>query len=71
MHADLALANGQGIQTDPNKKNSIVTSYNRNFAKRNDGNPNTHAFVASPELITAMAIAGSLTFQSTNGLSYK
>ena len=48
--------------TDPNKKNSIVTSYNRNFAKRNDGNVNTHAFVASPELTTAMAIAGSLTF---------
>ena len=48
--------------TDPNKKNSIVTSYNRNFAKRNDGNANTHAFVASPELTTALAIAGSLTF---------
>ena len=47
---------------DPDKKNSIVTSYNRNFAKRNDGNPNTHAFVASPELTTALAIAGSLTF---------
>lgn len=47
---------------DPNKKNSIVTSYNRNFAKRNDGNANTHAFVASPELTTALSIAGSLTF---------
>ena len=47
---------------DPNKKNSIVTSYNRNFAKRNDGNPNTHAFVASPELTTALTLAGSLTF---------
>jgi aconitate hydratase len=47
---------------DPNKKNSILTSYNRNFAKRNDGNPNTHAFVASPELTTALTIAGSLTF---------
>ena len=47
---------------DPNKKNSIITSFNRNFAKRNDGNPNTHAFVASPEIVTAMAIAGSLTF---------
>ncbi|KNC82089.1 aconitate hydratase, mitochondrial [Sphaeroforma arctica JP610] len=42
--------------------NSIVTSYNRNFAKRNDGNPATNAFVASPELTTAMAIAGSLNF---------
>jgi aconitate hydratase len=48
--------------TDPNKKNSIITSFNRNFAKRNDGNPNTHAFVASPEIVTALAIAGSLSF---------
>lgn len=48
--------------TDPNRKNSILTSYNRNFAKRNDGNANTHAFVASPEITTALAIAGSLTF---------
>jgi aconitate hydratase len=47
---------------DPEKKNSILTSYNRNFAKRNDGNPNTHAFVASPEITTALAIAGRLTF---------
>ncbi len=48
--------------TDPSKKNSIITSFNRNFSKRNDGNPNTHAFVASPELVTALAIAGSLSF---------
>jgi aconitate hydratase len=47
---------------DPNRKNSIITSFNRNFAKRNDGNPNTHAFVASPEIVTAFAIAGELTF---------
>jgi aconitate hydratase len=47
---------------DPEKKNSIVTSYNRNFAKRNDGNANTYAFVASPEITTAMAIAGTLKF---------
>lgn len=47
---------------DPNRKNSIITSFNRNFAKRNDGNPNTHSFVASPELVTAMAVAGSMTF---------
>lgn len=47
---------------DPSRKNSIITSYNRNFAKRNDGNPNTHAFVASPEIVTAFAIAGDLTF---------
>ncbi|MCX6148619.1 MAG: aconitate hydratase [Candidatus Kapabacteria bacterium] len=45
-----------------NKKNSIITSFNRNFAKRNDGNPNTHSFVASPEIVTALAIAGSMTF---------
>ncbi len=47
---------------DPTRKNSIITSFNRNFAKRNDGNPNTHGFVASPEMVTAMTIAGSLTF---------
>ena len=44
------------------EKNSIVHSFNRNFAKRADGNPNTHAFVGSPELVTAMAIAGTLEF---------
>jgi aconitate hydratase len=42
--------------------NSIITSFNRNFAKRNDGNPNTHAFVASPEIVTALTLAGRLTF---------
>jgi len=47
---------------DPNRKNSIITSFNRNFAKRNDGNPNTHSFVASPEIVTAFAISGDLTF---------
>ncbi len=47
---------------DPDKKNSIITSFNRNFSKRNDGNPQTHAFVASPEITTAMAIGGTLTF---------
>ncbi len=47
---------------DPSRKNSIITSFNRNFAKRNDGNPNTHAFVASPEIVTALAIAGDLSF---------
>jgi aconitate hydratase len=44
------------------EKNSIITSYNRNFSKRNDGNAATHAFVASPEIVTAIAIAGSLSF---------
>jgi len=47
---------------DKQEKNSIITSFNRNFAKRNDGNPNTHSFVASPEIVTAMAIAGDMTF---------
>lgn len=44
------------------EKNTILTSFNRNFPKRNDGNPNTHAFVASPEIVTALAIAGDITF---------
>lgn len=47
---------------DKGEKNTIVHSFNRNFAKRADGNPNTFAFVASPELVTALAIAGDLTF---------
>jgi aconitate hydratase len=47
---------------DPNRKNSIITSFNRNFAKRNDSFAGTHAFVASPEIVTAFAIAGDLTF---------
>src|SRR5215470_15294658 len=47
---------------DPNRKNSIITSFNRNFAKRNDGLASTHAFVASPEIVTAFAIAGHLSF---------
>ncbi len=46
----------------PGEKNTIVTSYNRNFAKRNDGNTATHSFVASPEIVTALAIAGKLSF---------
>ena len=44
------------------EKNSIITSFNRNFAKRADGNPNTHSFVASPEIVTALSIAGKLSF---------
>jgi aconitate hydratase len=47
---------------DPNRKNSIITSFNRNFARRNDGLASTHAFVASPEIVTAFAIAGDLKF---------
>ncbi|EFA75175.1 aconitase [Heterostelium album PN500] len=60
------------------QKNSIITSYNRNFTGRNDSNPNTHAFVASPEIVTAMAIAGDLTFNpvtdylvDSNGQKFK
>ncbi|MBL4905099.1 MAG: aconitate hydratase, partial [Flavobacteriaceae bacterium] len=47
---------------DKEKKNTIIHSFNRNFAKRADGNPNTHAFVASPEMVAAVAIAGRLDF---------
>jgi aconitate hydratase len=50
------------IDEDAEQKNTIVTSFNRNFAKRNDGNAGTLAFVASPEVTTALAIAGSLSF---------
>ena len=50
------------VGAEKQEKNTIIHSFNRNFAKRNDGNPNTYAFVASPELVTAMAIAGDLTF---------
>ncbi|ORX77976.1 aconitate hydratase [Basidiobolus meristosporus CBS 931.73] len=55
---------GQWDRQDIKKgdKNSIITSYNRNFTGRNDGNPATHAFVASPELVTAMSFAGDLCF---------
>jgi aconitate hydratase len=45
-----------------NKVNTIIHSFNRNFVKRTDGNPNTHGFVASPEMVTAIAISGKLTF---------
>ncbi|XP_031176479.1 aconitate hydratase, mitochondrial-like [Sander lucioperca] len=55
---------GQWDRKDVKKgeKNTIVTSYNRNFTARNDANPATHAFVTSPEIVTAMAIAGTLDF---------
>jgi aconitate hydratase len=66
----LVLANacgpciGQWKRHDVKKgdRNSIITSFNRNFAGRNDANPDTHAFVASPEIVTAFALAGRLTF---------
>jgi aconitate hydratase len=50
------------VGAENKEKNTIVHSFNRNFQSRNDGNPNTFAFVASPELVTALAIAGDLTF---------
>src|SRR5699024_5425037 len=55
---------GQWERTDieEDEKNTIVHSFNRNFSKRADGNPNTHAFVASPEMVAAIAIAGRLDF---------
>ena len=55
---------GQWARAGAEKKeiNTIIHSFNRNFSKRADGNPNTHAFVASPEIVTAIAIAGDLTF---------
>lgn len=71
---------GQWNRSDVPKgtPNSIITSFNRNFSQRNDGNPNTHAFVASPEIVTAMSIAGSLDFnpatdtlKGPNGVEFK
>ena len=50
------------VGAENKEKNTIVHSFNRNFQSRNDGNPNTYAFVGSPELVTALAIAGDLTF---------
>ena len=50
------------VGAEKKEKNTIVHSFNRNFQSRNDGNPNTFAFVGSPELVTALAIAGNLTF---------
>ena len=51
---------------DKEEKNSIIHSFNRNFSKRADGNPNTHAFVASPEMVAAIAISGRLDFDPVN-----
>jgi aconitate hydratase len=50
------------VGAEKKEKNTIIHSFNRNFAKRADGNPNTYAFVASPEIVAAMAISGDLTF---------
>ncbi|ORX73363.1 aconitate hydratase [Linderina pennispora] len=58
---------GQWARHDIKKgdRNTIITSYNRNFTGRNDGNPATHGFVASPEIVTAMAFGGSTNFNPT------
>ncbi|KAI3365533.1 hypothetical protein L3Q82_010620, partial [Scortum barcoo] len=62
-HVDPALDSGTGGRdVKKGEKNTIVTSFNRNFTARNDANPATHAFVTSPEIVTALAIAGSLNF---------
>lgn len=55
---------GQWERSDikPGEKNTIITSYNRNFRRRNDGNAETNSFIASPEIVTAFALSGSLTF---------
>lgn len=58
----LTLLNFYRRDVEKGEKNTIVTSYNRNFTGRNDANPATHAFVTSPELTTALAIAGDLSF---------
>lgn len=49
-------------EDETERPNSIITSFNRNFSKRNDGNPNTHTFIASPEIVAALTIAGDLCF---------
>jgi aconitate hydratase len=70
---------GQWHRTDiaEGSVNSIISSFNRNFAKRNDGNPQTNSFIASPEIVLAYALAGRLSFNpltdevSANGASFK
>ena len=56
------LVNGKGLNLKDGEKNSIVTSFNRNFPGRNDGKRDTMNFIASPEIITALALGGSLSF---------
>ena len=63
------LVNGTGEGEDNTQKNSIIHSFNRNFAKRADGNPNTHAFVTSPEMVMAVALSGNLDFNPLIDLS--
>ena len=65
------------LGVEDGQKNTIITSFNRNFARRNDGNKGTHAFIASPEIVTAIAISGKLSFNplrdtliNTNGKEF-
>ena len=62
MPADHVSDNGRAPELKKVKRIRLFTRLTRNFSKRADGNPNTYAFVASPEIVTAMAIAGDLTF---------
>jgi len=62
MPVVLVLDNGHVKEQTNKNANSIIHSFNRNFSKRADGNPNTHAFVASPEMVAAVAISGRLDF---------
>ena len=62
MPADHVSDSGIGKELIKQPVNTVIHSFNRNFAKRTDGNPNTYAFVASPEIVTAIAISGKLTF---------
>jgi aconitate hydratase len=62
MHVVPVSVSGQDILMIQTARTPFVTSYNRNFAKRNDGLSSTHAFVGSPELVTALAMAGTLSF---------
>jgi aconitate hydratase len=66
MLADHVSDNGIEKEQIKQEKNTIVHSFNRNFSKRADGNPNTHAFVTSPEMVAALAISGRLDFNPIN-----
>ena len=62
MPVDHVSVNGRELAQAANQKNTIVHSFNRNFSKRADGNPNTHAFVGSPEIVAAVTLSGRLDF---------
>ena len=62
MHAGLALVSGNVLISKKGERNTIITSYNRNFRARNDGNVETLSFIGSPEIVTALAFSGHLSF---------